>query len=77
VITSYGRHAVANPRQLYALVAGTTPHVRIDIGYQRGPMGYLATVELDESLGAAALAPLPRPATAPQAGTPVAQDTPR
>ncbi|MGH2570510.1 MAG: S1C family serine protease, partial [bacterium] len=77
VITAYGKYAVANTRQLYALVAGTAPHVRIDIGYQRGPMGYLATVELEESVSTPGPRPLPRPVTEPQAGQPVAQETPR
>ena len=77
VITSYGKYPVANTRQLYALVAGTTPHVRVDIGYQRGAMGYLATVELEESVSTPGPRPVPRSVTEPQVPQPVAQDTPR
>ena len=73
LITSYGPHAVANTRQLFALVAGTPPHVRIDIGYIRGDVEFLATVELEESVHHPSRRPAPR--TLP--GTPVAQETSR
>jgi len=74
-ITTYGPHAVANTRQLYALVAGTSPQTRVDLGYRRGGTDYLATVEIAESIREAGRAA--HPLHEPSPGTPVVQDTRR
>ncbi len=50
VVTVFGRNAVMTPRQLRALVASSSPGMRLDVQFHRGRMERYATVELTESI---------------------------